>query len=71
MVLCAERAGSLADVGRAASQVVIFVGSVLLTVGLAGVALDVLRLRAVILQPPLRLEDVVARDQHAHAGGVR
>ena len=47
------------DVMRQVGQLVIMVGSMLLTVGLVGVVVDCIRLRAVILEPPLSLEELL------------
>lgn len=50
--------GTLADVIRFTGTGTVLVGSLLFTVGLASVVLDSWRLRPVIAQPPLDLEDL-------------
>jgi hypothetical protein len=48
------------DLTRQIGQLVILVGSVLFTLGLVGVLVDCWRLRAIILEPPLSLRDLIA-----------
>jgi hypothetical protein len=54
--------GPLGDQLRIAGQVVILAGSVLFTLGLASILIDVWRLAGVILEPPLTIAQVIGRE---------
>ena len=52
-------AGPTEEQLRQVGRLVVLVGSTLFTLGLAGVALDCLRLRPVLEEPPLTMERVL------------
>ncbi|HEX2839003.1 MAG TPA: hypothetical protein VHN77_12850 [Phycisphaerales bacterium] len=52
--------GPVQDILRQVGQLVILIGSMLFSLGLCGMLIDTLRMRAVILEPPLTLEDLIA-----------
>lgn len=62
------RAGWIADSLRAAGSVMSVCGAALLTLGLVGVFIDCLRIRAVVLQPPLTMEQLLG-DGTGEGGG--
>jgi hypothetical protein len=52
--------GPVQDILRQIGQLVILIGSMLFTVGLLGMLVDTIRMRAVILEPPLSIEQLFA-----------